>query len=110
MAILIIVVFVVGYFMIAMEHPFKIDKAGSALVTGVLCWIILMAGLSDMGLPAEATKIYLEKTVENFNHYGRDAMTGPLVRKDLITIQSNLKALSGDPFQPVYSAFVEAYK
>lgn len=48
MEILLIVVFVLGYFMIAMEHPFKIDKAGSALVTGVLCWIVLMVGLEDM--------------------------------------------------------------
>lgn len=48
MEILLIVVFVLGYFMIAMEHPFKIDKAGSALLTGVLCWLVLMMGLEDM--------------------------------------------------------------
>ena len=39
-----IVVFVLGYFLIAMEHPFKIDKAASALLTGVICWTILVFG------------------------------------------------------------------
>lgn len=37
---LMIVVFVLGYMAIALEHPIKIDKAASALLTGVLCWAI----------------------------------------------------------------------
>ncbi len=37
---LIIVVFVVGYLAIALEHPIKIDKAASALLTGVGCWAL----------------------------------------------------------------------
>ena len=31
------IVFVVGYILIAFEHPLKIDKAATALLTGVLC-------------------------------------------------------------------------
>lgn len=34
------VVFVIGYLAIASEHKIKIDKAGTALVTGVLCWLL----------------------------------------------------------------------
>ncbi|MFH0867320.1 MAG: sodium:proton antiporter NhaD [Bacteroidota bacterium] len=34
----IIIIFVAGYTAIAFEKPLKIDKAGSALLTGVLCW------------------------------------------------------------------------
>jgi Na+/H+ antiporter NhaD/arsenite permease-like protein len=37
---LIIIVFVVGYLAIAFEHPLKLNKAASALITGVLCWTI----------------------------------------------------------------------
>jgi Na+/H+ antiporter NhaD/arsenite permease-like protein len=37
---LIIFVFVVGYIAIALEHPLKLNKAASALITGVLCWTI----------------------------------------------------------------------
>ena len=41
MNILIILVFVIGYIAIAVEHKIKIDKAATALVTGVLCWLIV---------------------------------------------------------------------
>ncbi len=48
MAIAIILVFVLGYAAIALEHPLKIDKAASALVTGVLCWTLYVLGSSDV--------------------------------------------------------------
>ena len=37
---LIITVFVLGYVAIAFEHPLKLNKAASALITGVVCWTI----------------------------------------------------------------------
>lgn len=37
---LLILVFVIGYLAIALEHPLKLDKAASALITGVVCWTI----------------------------------------------------------------------
>jgi Na+/H+ antiporter NhaD/arsenite permease-like protein len=37
--VIVILIFVTGYFLIAVEHRIKIDKAGTALVTGVLCWL-----------------------------------------------------------------------
>ncbi len=37
---LIIIIFVLGYIAIAFEHPLKLNKAASALITGVLCWTI----------------------------------------------------------------------
>ena len=37
---LIITVFVLGYLAIAFEHPLNLNKAASALITGVICWII----------------------------------------------------------------------
>ncbi|MEL6675279.1 MAG: sodium:proton antiporter NhaD [Bacteroidota bacterium] len=56
MYILMIVAFVVGYFFIAMEHPFKIDKAASAVLTGVICWTLLVLGQEAIfaGVSAEA--------------------------------------------------------
>jgi Na+/H+ antiporter NhaD/arsenite permease-like protein len=38
MEVLIISIFVLGYAAITLEHPLKINKAASALITGVLCW------------------------------------------------------------------------
>ncbi|TND07750.1 MAG: sodium/proton antiporter, NhaD family [Bacteroidetes bacterium] len=40
MTVLILVVFALGYFAIAFEHPLKVNKSASALITGVLCWTI----------------------------------------------------------------------
>ena len=38
----IITVFILGYLAIAFEHPLKLNKAASALITGVFCWAIYM--------------------------------------------------------------------
>jgi len=40
MTTLIILIFVLGYAAIAFENPIRINKAASALITGVLCWIV----------------------------------------------------------------------
>lgn len=37
---LILTVFILGYLAIAFEHPLHLNKAASALITGVLCWVI----------------------------------------------------------------------
>lgn len=39
---LIIIVFILGYVAIAFEHSIHIDKAASALITGVLCWTLFV--------------------------------------------------------------------
>ena len=47
MAVLLIIVFVLGYTAIALEHPLKINKAATALITGVLCWMVFILFSSD---------------------------------------------------------------
>jgi Na+/H+ antiporter NhaD/arsenite permease-like protein len=42
MLVTVIVIFVAGYIAIAFEHSTKIDKAASALLTGVLCWLLFV--------------------------------------------------------------------
>ena len=42
MTTLIVIVFVVGYLAIALEHPIRIDKSASALLIGVLTWTLLI--------------------------------------------------------------------
>jgi Na+/H+ antiporter NhaD/arsenite permease-like protein len=44
MYLVIIIVFIFGYLCIALENTLKIDKAASAIVTGVLCWVLLTIG------------------------------------------------------------------
>src|SRR5688572_13958517 len=58
MAILIVAVLIIGYAFIAFEHSLKIDKAASALLTGVLCWLILMFGMEYMPAFSEISSAY----------------------------------------------------
>lgn len=55
---LLIFVFVAGYAAIAFEHPLKLNKAASALITGVLCWTIYM-------LQSETTDIVGEELLHH---------------------------------------------
>ena len=47
MLTLMIVIFVLGYLAIALEHPIKVDKAASALITGVLVWTLFVISGAD---------------------------------------------------------------
>jgi Na+/H+ antiporter NhaD/arsenite permease-like protein len=40
MVVALVAIFIVGYFFIAMEHPFKINKTASALALGTVLWTI----------------------------------------------------------------------
>jgi len=45
---LIALIFVIGYLAIALEHQLHINKAASALVTGVLIWVMIMVGQHEL--------------------------------------------------------------
>ncbi|HLL95330.1 MAG TPA: sodium:proton antiporter NhaD [Spirosoma sp.] len=40
MVTVITIIFVLGYLLITLEHPIRFNKTATALITGVLCWII----------------------------------------------------------------------
>lgn len=60
-------------------------------------------------IPREALHLYLQQNVANLINQPEQALTGPLVRNDQLTLIKNLAALQGDPFQQVYESFVNAY-
>jgi Na+/H+ antiporter NhaD/arsenite permease-like protein len=41
---LIVITFILGYLFIALEHNLRINKAASAILTGVICWVLLLIG------------------------------------------------------------------
>src|SRR6185295_3975619 len=43
----IIFIFVIGYLAIALEHPIKINKTATALITGVLCWTLFAIAIPN---------------------------------------------------------------
>ena len=61
MEILLIIIFIIGYLAIALEHPIKIDKAASALVMGGIIWGALALGIDEL-----VTKEFLSEFYEKF--------------------------------------------
>lgn len=53
MEVLIIAIFVLGYTAIVLEQPLKINKAASALLTGVLCWTVYVLFAANREAVAE---------------------------------------------------------
>ncbi|HYF32597.1 MAG TPA: sodium:proton antiporter NhaD [Chitinophagaceae bacterium] len=47
MTTLLVIIFILGYLAIALEHPIRINKAASALITGVLCWTVYVVSAPD---------------------------------------------------------------
>lgn len=78
MYILMVVIFVLGYAAIALEHSIRIDKAASALITGVLCWTVYVLGAQGIvnfeSIPHFVTEMFFEEAhiedpVELVTHY-----------------------------------------
>lgn len=63
MFILMVVIFVLGYAAIALEHPLKINKSATALVLGVVLWVLLMLGGHGMLVNTESFKEFLASNV-----------------------------------------------
>ncbi|HEX6179750.1 MAG TPA: sodium:proton antiporter NhaD [Chitinophagaceae bacterium] len=45
-----IIIFILGYLAITLEHPIRINKAASALITGVLCWTVYIVSAPDTSI------------------------------------------------------------
>ena len=41
MEIFIVSIFIIGYIAITLEHSIKVNKAASAILTGVICWVVI---------------------------------------------------------------------
>ncbi len=59
----IIVVFVIGYLAIALEHLLHINKAASALFMGILCWSIYMVDGGQLK-PLEAIPAWFQEAAK----------------------------------------------
>lgn len=60
----LIVIFVIGYLAIALEHPIKVDKTASALLLGMVMWIVYTLGAESIvpSINPEGLKAYVEGT------------------------------------------------
>lgn len=64
----------------------------------------------EFHIPKSFAFPYLTQQMNNLLNQSSTAMTGPLVRRDTITIEKNVAALEYDPFQSVYESFISCYE
>ncbi len=73
MAIIIVVVFVLGYLAIALEHQLKINKAASALMIGTLCWALYITNAQQLLPPSSIPEWFSteahEEHIENVSQH-----------------------------------------
>jgi hypothetical protein len=80
-------------------------------VFSILLWVNLFDELrARFGLPASAARPFLARVAANLMGDRIGALTGPASRGDPGAMAANLRALDGDPFHAVYSAFVRVYE
>ena len=95
---LMAVIFVLGYLCIALEHPLKIDKAASAILTAVFCWTVLVFGAESI-LPAVTAGEGHGITGELRHHLGEISeilffLMGAMTIVELIDAQEGFKVIT----------------
>ncbi len=67
---LMVVIFILGYIMIAFEHPLKIDKAAPALLIAVLGWTAYVIGAEDILMNNDVFLNYLSENPKgDYSHF-----------------------------------------
>jgi len=61
---IMIIVFIIGYAAIALEHPIKINKTASALLLAVVMWILFITGGADVLVNSDALKAFLSENTD----------------------------------------------
>lgn len=64
----------------------------------------------EFNFPASIGHPYLMQQMQNLMSDPKNALTGPLVRNDQVTIEKNLVALESESVQKLYQSFVHYYQ
>lgn len=99
---------------------FRIKKGGKPLYHAlcalganlpVLLWRKTMEDLNKkFGIPRGQVQRYFQASLDNFRKDPAGALSGPISRRDALTVASDVKALGKDPFAEVYSVFAKTYE
>lgn len=98
MYVLMALIFVAGYLCIALEHPLKVDKAASAILTAVFCWTVLVLGAESI-LPNLASPDEHGITGELRHHLGEISeilffLMGAMTIVELIDAHDGFKVIT----------------
>lgn len=100
------------------NHTFKVNAENKALYHAIcvvagnfpqLLWSESLHQIKNLNIPEEALINYIRQITLNFVLDQNKAITGPLVRKDITTIEKNKKALSHTKLIHIYEAFEKVF-
>ena len=75
-----------------------------------LLWNETLKEFKNLNIPDSAVETYIQQVAANFIQQKEKSLTGPLVRKDLKTIESNLASLQTKPvLKNIYTNFNENF-
>jgi 2-dehydropantoate 2-reductase len=64
---------------------------------------------AEFQLPPAQAQHLLQQTCDNLINNPQSALTGPIARGDIATLERNINALENDPYQAIFKAFVAAH-
>jgi Na+/H+ antiporter NhaD/arsenite permease-like protein len=67
-SLLIIILFIIGYTFIVLEHPLVMDKTAPALLTGVITWAVYIIAAGQFGVSFEGLDHTLAELTQMFGH------------------------------------------
>ncbi len=64
METIVIAIFLIGYAAIVLEHPIKINKTASAILTAILCWTVYVLNSPDVHIVEQGLERHLAETAQ----------------------------------------------
>jgi len=93
MELFIIGIFIIGYIFITLEHVIKVDKASTALVTGVACWAFIALGMDSFGIRLVEMKYELHSHVGHISEI-LFFLLGAMTIVELVDIHQGFKIIT----------------
>lgn len=90
----------------ALYHAFCV---GANNFTTILWQTFAQRMNDEFNVPFDELKYYMQTTFKNIDNNIEKALTGPFVRNDQKTINSNRDSLANDNFKVLYEAFLNFY-
>jgi predicted short-subunit dehydrogenase-like oxidoreductase (DUF2520 family) len=64
---------------------------------------------AQFNCPASSLAPLLQQTFDNLAHHPKEALSGPIARKDVRTLQRDLQALADDPYHAIFKTFMDIH-
>lgn len=75
----ILLVFIIGYLAIVLEHPLHLDKTVPALIMGALCWALVAIGFNNGLLSVVDTHDHIYSFANGHDHHNEDGFVNTLL-------------------------------